>query len=195
MTPHLVTQAQRSARDGHGGGIVWFTGLSGAGKTSIAGALERRLFDRGYQVFVLDGDNLRESLNRDLGFSPRDRAENIRRAAAVADLFAQAGFIAITAFISPYRADRAAARQATKLPFHEVFINADLATCEKRDPKGLYKLARAGKIAEFTGISAPYEAPERAELAVDTAATSLDQAVAQVEAYVVKQFGVPRRPT
>jgi len=168
--------------------LVVITGLSGSGKSTLAGELERRLFDRGCQVFVLDGDNLRSGLNADLGFSPEDRAENIRRAGAVAALMAQAGFICITAFISPYRSDRARARQACGEGFHEIYVQADLATCEARDPKGLYARARAGKIAEFTGISAPYEAPEAPELVVDTAAMGVEEAVDGLISYVTRVF-------
>ena len=183
-----VTRTERTRRNGHAGGVLWLTGLSGSGKSTLAGELERRLFDRGYQVQVLDGDNLRSGLNADLGFSPEDRAENIRRAGAVAALMAQAGFICITAFISPYRSDRARARQACGEGFHEIYVQADLATCEARDPKGLYARARAGKIAEFTGISAPYEAPEAPELVVDTAAMGVEEVVDRLLECVVESF-------
>lgn len=183
-----VGQAERARRNGHAGGVLWLTGLSGSGKSTLAAELERRLFDRGYQVQVLDGDNLRSGLNADLGFSPEDRAENIRRAGAVAALMAHAGFICITAFISPYRSDRARARQACGEGFHEMYIQADLATCEARDPKGLYARARAGKIAEFTGVSAPYEAPEAPELAIDTASLDVDACIDRLLAYVTGQF-------
>jgi bifunctional enzyme CysN/CysC len=184
-----VSAPERARRNGHAGGVLWLTGLSGSGKSTLAGELERRLFDRGYQVFVLDGDNLRSGLNADLGFSPEDRAENIRRAGAVAALMAQAGFICITAFISPYRSDRARARQACGAGFHEIYVQADLATCEARDPKGLYARARAGKIAEFTGISAPYEAPEAPELVVDTAAMGVEEAVDVLFKYAIERLG------
>ena len=140
--------------------MLWFTGLSGAGKSTLALALERELFAKGYQVYVLDGDNIRTGLNANLGFSPEDRAENIRRVGEVAALFADAGFIVISSFISPYRSDRERARAAAKDAFHEIYVKASLAACEERDPKGLYKRARTGEIAEFTGISSPYEPPE-----------------------------------
>ena len=187
-----IGMAERARRNGHAGGVLWLTGLSGSGKSTLAGELERRLFDRGYQVFVLDGDNLRSGLNADLGFSPDDRAENIRRAGEVAALMAQSGCICVTAFISPYRSDRARARQACGEGFHEIYVQADLATCEARDPKGLYARARAGKIPEFTGISAPYEAPEAPELAIDTAGLDIDACIDRLLAYVAAQFGGQR---
>jgi len=181
--------AERAAMNGHPGGVLWFTGLPAAGKSMLAMALQRRLFDQGHQVFVLDGDNLRQGLNRDLGFSAEDRSENIRRVAELARLFADAGFIVITAFISPYRADRQAACTIVGEGFHEVFIDADLATCEARDPKGHYARARAGEIADFTGISAPYEPPESADLSVPTATRSVDEAVARLADYVARHIG------
>src|SRR5690606_34801881 len=165
---HRVTTAMREERNGHGGGVVWLTGLSGSGKSTLALELEKRLFDLGYQAYMLDGDNIRHGLNANLGFAPEDRAENIRRIGEVAALFSRMGAIAITAFISPYREDRARARAAAGGRFHEIHIKADVATCEARDPKGLYKKARAGEIPDFTGISAPYEEPEAPELVVDT---------------------------
>jgi len=185
---HRVTGAMRGARNGHRGGVLWLTGLSGAGKSTLAVALEQRLFLKGYQTYVLDGDNVRNGLNSNLGFSPDDRAENIRRVGEVAALFADAGLIAITAFISPYRSDRARAREAAGARYHEIYVKADLALCEQRDPKGLYKLARAGKIADFTGISAPYEPPEAAELEIDTGAMPIDEAVEAILAYVERHF-------
>ncbi|MDF1734733.1 MAG: adenylyl-sulfate kinase [Minwuia sp.] len=183
-----IGSEERHKRNGHKGGVLWFTGLSGAGKSTIAVATERRLFDKGYQVYVLDGDNVRFGLNADLGFSPEDRAENIRRVGEVAALMAKAGFIVVTAFISPYRSDRDRARAAAGADFHEIHIDADVATCESRDPKGLYKKARAGEIKDFTGISAPYEAPDAAELTVDTSDLSVDDSVARVSAYVDRTF-------
>jgi bifunctional enzyme CysN/CysC len=163
---------------------MWFTGLSGAGKSTLAMEVEQRLFAKGYQVYVLDGDNVRRGLNANLGFSPDDRAENIRRVGEVAALFADAGLVCITAFISPYRDDRHRARAAAPDAFHEIFISADLETCERRDPKGLYKKARAGEIAAFTGVSAPYEAPASPELTVDTETHTVDECVAQIVNYV-----------
>ena len=155
-------------------------------------ALEQRLFDKGYQVYVLDGDNVRTGLNANLGFSPEDRAENIRRVGEVAALLADAGLIVITAFISPYRADRERAREAAGDAFREVFIDADVATCESRDPKGLYKRARAGEIAEFTGISAPYEEPAEPDIRVDTSGRGVEECLDELVAYVTENFSNPR---
>jgi bifunctional enzyme CysN/CysC len=158
---------------------VWLTGLSGSGKSTIAIELEKRLIEAGHACFVLDGDNVRQGLNRDLGFSPNDRKENIRRIAEVAKLFNDAGLFVITAFISPYREDRGAARVIIGAGrFIEVYLNADVDVCERRDPKGLYAKARAGQIAEFTGISAPYEAPAAPEVTIDTGVSNVDQSVA-----------------
>ncbi len=185
---HRVSAVARAVRNGHGGGVLWFTGLSGAGKSTLAMAVEQELFRRGYHVYVLDGDNVRQGLNANLGFSPDDRAENIRRVGQVAALFAQAGLIAITAFISPYRADRQRAREAARELFHEVYVEADLMTCEERDPKGLYKKARSGEIADFTGVSAPYEAPDSPELTVDTQRQAVDDCVGEIVAYVERHF-------
>lgn len=185
---HRVTTAQRIERNLHNPGVLWFTGLSGSGKSTLAMALEQRLFDQGYQVYVLDGDNVRGGLNANLGFSPEDRAENIRRVGEVAALLADAGVIVITAFISPYRADRERARAAAGDSFHEIYIEADLETCEARDPKGLYKRARSGEISEFTGITAPYEAPDKPNLIVDTAAHDIDACLDQLAAYIAERF-------
>ncbi|TCT07236.1 adenylylsulfate kinase /sulfate adenylyltransferase subunit 1 [Tepidamorphus gemmatus] len=185
---HGVPTELRERKNGHKGGVLWFTGLSGAGKSTLATRLERELFDRGYQAYVLDGDNIRFGLNANLGFSPEERAENIRRVGEVAALFSRAGLVAITAFISPYRSDRDRARAAANERFHEIYIKADVETCEQRDPKGLYRKARAGEIKEFTGVSAPYEAPENPELVIDTTALSIDQAVAELIQYVEKSF-------
>ena len=185
---HEITGAERARRNGHAGGVLWFTGLSGAGKSTIAVAVERRLFDKGYQVYVLDGDNVRHGLNADLGFAPEDRAENIRRVGEVAALLARAGFVVVTAFISPYRSDRGRARAAGGEAFHEIHVKAALEVCEARDPKGLYKKARAGEIADFTGISAPYEVPEAPELEIDTGAADVAACVDQVAAYIEAKF-------
>ncbi|MBL8709749.1 MAG: adenylyl-sulfate kinase [Rhodospirillaceae bacterium] len=190
---HGITTAQRARRNGHAGGVLWFTGLSGAGKSTIAMAVEQELFRRGFHVFVLDGDNVRRGLSANLGFAPEDRAENIRRIGEVAALFAESGQIVITAFISPYRTDRQRARLALEGSdatggFHEIFIDADIATCERRDPKGLYLKARTGEIPDFTGVSAPYEAPLAPELVIDTDALSVGDAVADVVAYVEARF-------
>jgi bifunctional enzyme CysN/CysC len=192
---HRISRSEREVRNGHRGGVLWFTGLSGAGKSTLAVETEDRLFRDGYQVYVLDGDNLRHGLNVDLGFSPQDRAENIRRVGEVAALLARAGIITISAFISPYVSDRQKARQATEREgdsqFHEVYVKADLATCESRDPKGLYRKARKGEIADFTGISAPYEAPEAPELVVDSAEKDVETCVNALVEYVESHFGKP----
>ncbi|HSV28935.1 MAG TPA: adenylyl-sulfate kinase [Candidatus Omnitrophota bacterium] len=189
---HKVTPDSRVAANGHAGGVLWLTGLSGAGKSTIAMELERRLFLKGWQVTVLDGDNVRHGLCSDLGFSPEDRTENIRRVGEVAHLFAGAGMLVVTAFISPYRADRDRVR-AMGPGFNEVYVATDLDECEKRDPKGLYKKARKGEIPEFTGISAPYEAPVDPELTLETAGRSLDQTVAELMAYVEHEFGLANK--
>ncbi|MCF8469217.1 MAG: adenylyl-sulfate kinase [Parvibaculum sp.] len=185
-----ITEEARTFRNGHRGGILWFTGLSGAGKSTLAVALEKKLFEKGYNVFVLDGDNVRHGLNANLSFSPEDRAENIRRVGEVSALFARAGVIVITSFISPYRSDRDRARAASERDFHEIYVKADVATCEARDPKGLYKKARAGEIKDFTGISAPYEEPETAELTVDTTTIPVEESIEKLVNYVETKFKV-----
>ena len=183
-----IDRKTREDRNRHKGGVLWLTGLSGAGKSTLAVEVERALFAKGYHVYVLDGDNLRHGLNSNLGFSHEDRTENIRRVGEVAALFAEAGFVCVSAFISPYRADREAARKAAGDSFHEIHVKADLATCESRDPKGLYQRARRGEIPDFTGVSAPYEEPEKPELVVDTAAQDIAQSVALVLDYVSRNL-------
>ena len=178
-----ITAQRRAVQNGHRGAVVWLTGLSGAGKSTIAQALEGELFARGMHTYVLDGDNIRHGLNSNLGFSPADREENIRRVSEVAKLMADAGAVAITAFISPYRADRSRAREIaleSRADFIEVFVDAPLQVCEARDPKDLYKKARAGEIRDFTGIDAPYEAPEDAEITVRTDKQSVEESVAAI---------------
>ena len=170
--------------------MLWFTGLSGSGKSTLAGALEARLFEKGYQVFVLDGDNVRQGLTSNLGFSPDDRSENIRRVGEVAALFRQAGVIVISSFISPYRSDRDRARHAAYSSFHEVYIKADIETCIKRDPKGLYARALKGDIPDFTGISAPYEVPDAPELVVETGTSTIETCVDKLVNYVDRNFRV-----
>jgi len=186
-----VTPEQRAIANGHTGGILWMTGLSGSGKSTLAKQLHKRLFDKGYQVYMLDGDNIRNGLNRDLGFSPEDRSENIRRVGEVAALFAQAGVIVISSFISPYREDRRRVRTMAPEAFHNIYIKASVDACEKRDVKGLYKKARAGEIKEFTGISAPYEAPENPDLIIDTESLSIEEAVASLLEYVEHELVEP----
>jgi len=179
--PGHVCRAERAERLGQVPLTLWLTGLSAAGKSTLAFALERALHERGRACYVLDGDNVRHGLNRNLGFSPADRSENIRRIAEVARLMNDAGLIVITAFISPWRADRAAARQIIgAASFLEVHVSTPLAVCEARDPKGFYGQARRGKLADFTGVSSPYEAPEQADLSIDTTQLSLADAVDQL---------------
>lgn len=176
-----VTRARREAQNGHRGAVIWFTGLSGAGKSTLAHAVEEALYQRGCHTFVLDGDNVRHGLCGDLGFSAQDRVENIRRVGEIAKLFMEAGVIVLTAFISPFRADRERVRGMVEHgDFMEIFCDSPIEICESRDIKGLYKKARAGLIPEFTGISSPYEAPEAPELTVNTGATELDACVQQV---------------
>ncbi len=189
----LVTPPQRWQQAGQKGCVVWFTGLSGSGKSTLSREVERELFARGLRAFLLDGDNLRRALNADLGFSHADRTENIRRTAEVARLLAMAGEATITAFISPYREDREKARgiaAASGCDFYEVFIDAPLAVCESRDPKHLYARARAGEIAEFTGISAPYEAPERPDIHVRTAESGVPECVAQIVDFLLPRLRI-----
>ena len=182
-----VERGERESINGHKGVTVWLTGLSGSGKSTLDNLLEKALWERGARGYVLDGDIVRHGRNKDLGFSPEDRTENIRRIGEVAALFTDAGVINVTAFISPYREDRDQARAcASEGRFVEVFVDCDLDECERRDPKGLYKKARAGEIPEFTGISAPYEAPDKAELTINTTRSSEDESVAEVLAYLDK---------
>jgi adenylylsulfate kinase len=180
-----VTRKEREKILGQRGVTVWLTGLSGSGKSTVATAAEQVVLGKGKLAYVLDGDNVRHGLNKNLGFSPEDRTENIRRIGEVAKLFNDSGIVVFTAFISPYREDRDAVRELmAEGDFVEVLVDADVATCEDRDPKGLYKKARAGEIPEFTGISAPYEAPERPELVLDTATQSLQESVEQLVGYL-----------
>lgn len=176
-----VTRARREAQNGHRGAIIWFTGLSGSGKSTLAHAVEERLHQMGCRTSVLDGDNVRHGLCGDLGFSARDRVENIRRIGEVAKLFMEGGLIVLTAFISPFRADRERVRGMVEHgDFIEIFCDSPIEVCESRDIKGLYQKARAGLISEFTGISSPYEAPENPELTVSTGAAKLETCVQQV---------------
>ncbi|MEX2617118.1 MAG: adenylyl-sulfate kinase [Alphaproteobacteria bacterium] len=183
-----ISPPDRASRNGHKGGVLWLTGLPGSGKSTLAVELERRLFKAGYNAYMLDGDNIRYGLSSDLGFSPEDRAENIRRVGEVAALFANAGFIVITAFISPYKEDRDQARRAAGDNFHEIFVKADLSVCESRDPKGLYGKARRGEIPDFTGISAPYEEPGNPDFTIDTAAADIDASATSLTEFVAAKF-------
>ncbi|CAA9891311.1 adenosine 5'-phosphosulfate kinase [Candidatus Methylobacter favarea] len=176
-----VTRVRRETQNGHRGAIIWFTGLSGAGKSTLAHAVEETLHQGGCRTFVLDGDNVRHGLCSDLAFSAKDRQENIRRIGEAAKLFMEAGIIVLTAFISPYQADRERVRaMVRKGDFLEIYCDTSIEVCESRDTKGLYKKARAGQIAEFTGISSPYEAPPTPELTVNTGAAKLPACVQQV---------------
>jgi len=181
-----VDRVARARQRGHSSAILWFTGLSGSGKSSLANAVNAVLFERGLATYVLDGDNVRHGLCKDLGFSDTDREENIRRIGEVAKLFLDAGLITLTAFVSPFQADRAQARAlVADTDFIEIYCAADLAVCEGRDPKGLYAKARAGVIKDFTGISSPYEQPQAPELRVDTGSQTLQESATQVIDYLV----------
>jgi adenylylsulfate kinase len=185
---HKVSRAEREKRNGHKGAVLWFTGLSGSGKSTLANTVDHLLHERGCCSYVLDGDNIRHGLNKDLGFSPEDRTENIRRIGEVARLMADGGVLVSTAFISPYRADRGIARDLNPAgSFVEVFCSCKLDVCEERDPKGLYKKARAGEIKQFTGIDAPYEEPEQPELVIHTDSATVEECADQVLAYLTEQ--------
>ena len=185
---NTVSKDERYKLKGHKGAVLWFTGLSACGKSTVANEVDYKLHQRGKHSIVLDGDNIRMGLNKNLGFSAEDRAENIRRIGEVAKLFTTSGTFALTAFISPYRADRDKVREILGAgEFIEIYVNASLETCEKRDPKGLYKKARAGEIKNFTGISDPYEAPEKAELVLDADNKSISELSDEVIAYLDKK--------
>lgn len=189
-----VTRSRRAEMSGHGSVILWFTGFSGAGKSSLAHAVEEQLHLLGCRTFVLDGDNVRHGLCMDLGFSDTERVENIRRIGEVAKLFIEAGVIALTAFISPFRSDRKRVRSLVPHgEFLEIYCRCLLEVCEQRDVKGLYKRARAGEILGFTGISSPYEEPENPELVVETDRYSLEECTAQVLAFL-RARGIVRSP-
>ena len=181
-----VTRADRASIKNQSPCLLWFTGLSGSGKSTIANALDVALFERGYHTFLLDGDNVRHGLNRDLGFSDEDRVENIRRIGEVSKLFTDSGVIVLSAFISPFTSDRRLVRNLFPAgEFIEVFMDTPLQTCEERDPKGLYEKARAGKIKHFTGIDSPDEAPERPEVRLDTSQMSVDECVNRLISYLL----------
>lgn len=178
---YIITKQHRTAHNGHEPAIVWFCGLSGSGKTTISNALEKRLFEMGNRTYVLDGDNTRLGLNKDLGFSASDRLENVRRVAEVAKLMADAGLIVLVSLITPYEEQRSLVRELLKNErLMEVFIKCDLNTCEQRDPKGLYKKARAGEIKQFTGISDPFEEPLNADVVVDTENSAIETCVLSI---------------
>lgn len=183
--PTTITKQDRQKRAGHKSCVLWFTGLSGAGKSSLANAVEHELHQRGLASYVLDGDNIRHGLNRGLGFGAEDRQENIRRIGEVAKLFVDAGVITLTAFISPYREDRELARNLVEAgEFIEVYVKCSLDECERRDVKGLYRKARSGEIGQFTGISAPYEEPLQAELVIESDKQTIEESVQMVLTYL-----------
>jgi len=187
-----LSRSDRERIHGHRGVTLWFTGLSGSGKSTVARRVELLLAGKGHHVYTLDGDNVRYGLCSDLGFSPEDRTENIRRIGEVCKLFTDAGTLTLAAFVSPYRVDRDRVRSIlADDDFIEVYVAADLSVCESRDPKGLYKRARAGEIAEFTGITAPYEAPEKAELTLRTDLDDVDTCAQKVVTYLIERGLVP----
>ena len=188
-----ITRAERERSNNHRGFTIWFTGLSSAGKSTLAVETEKVLYERGYHTYILDGDNIRHGLNKNLGFSPEDRAENIRRIGEVVKLFRDAGIINLTAFISPYHNDRQAARKLSSdgTTFIEVFVDCPVEVCEQRDPKGAYKKAREGIIKEYTGISAPYEAPENPEIHLHTDKMSVEECVRVIMDYLIKHEYIP----
>ncbi|RWR15267.1 adenylyl-sulfate kinase [Siminovitchia fortis] len=180
-----VSKEERQKRNGHQSAVLWFTGLSGSGKSTLSALLEKELFQSGAHTYRLDGDNIRHGLNKNLGFSPEDRTENIRRIGEVSKLMVDAGIITLSAFISPYRKDRDQVRSILEEnEFIEVYVKCSLEECEKRDPKGLYKKARAGKIKGFTGIDAPYEEPEDPEITINTELLSLEESVQLIIKYL-----------
>lgn len=187
-----ITRINRESLNGHHGFTIWFTGLPASGKSTLAIATEEKLYEKGYHTYLLDGDNIRHGLNKDLGFSPEDRTENIRRIGEVAKLFRDCGIINLTAVISPYRVDRQAARKLDDdYTFIEVFVDCPLEICEQRDPKGVYKKAREGIIKEFTGISAPYEAPQNPEVHLHTDKMSVAECVRLIINFLIRHSYIP----
>ncbi len=185
---HRITKAERASQKSQKPCLIWFTGLSGAGKSTIANALEQELFKRGHHTYLLDGDNVRHGLNRDLGFTDEDRVENIRRIGEAAKLFVDAGLIVLSAFISPFRTDRQMVRELfDEGEFIEVFVSTPLSVCEERDPKGLYKKARAGEIVNFTGIDSGYEEPESPEYNLDTSKNRISMSVAGLLKFIAEK--------
>ncbi len=182
-----VNKEMRAKKQGHRSCIVWFTGLSGSGKSTIAHAVEEKLFEQNVRTYVMDGDNIRHGLNKDLSFTPKDRTENIRRIGEVTKLFVDAGVVIFTAFISPYKKDRDAVRLLfPKGEFIEVYVKCSLEECERRDPKGWYRKAKAGEIKNYTGVSSPYEVPEQPELVLETDKYSVNECVDKIIAYLKK---------
>jgi adenylyl-sulfate kinase len=184
-----VTKKERSALKNHGAFLIWFTGLSGSGKSTIANELEKALFAKEIHTYLLDGDNVRKGLNNNLSFSPEDRSENIRRIAEVANLMIDAGLVVLASFVSPYREDRENVKRIVGYNnFIEVFVNTPIEECERRDVKGLYAKARAGEIKNFTGVNAPYEAPMAPDVEIDTTMVSVEEAVALILSVINKRF-------
>ena len=188
---HGVSRIEREQRNGHRGGVLWFTGLSASGKSTLASLLERRLHNERVLAYMLDGDNIRAGLSVDLGFRPVERSENLRRVAEVGRLLADAGVVCIAAFISPLQRDRDLARAINGRDFHEIYIKASLATCEARDPKGLYKKAREGLLQEFSGVSAPYEPPTRPDAVIDTERLGIEPCLELLVTYAIRSFKSP----
>jgi adenylylsulfate kinase len=185
----VVTLRDRESVNGHKSGVVWFTGLPASGKSTIAYALERKLHEQGIRVYVLDGDNVRNGINSDLGFSRQDRNENLRRIVELSKLFVEAGVLILAAFISPFREDRAYVRRKfAKNRYFEVYVECSLAECEKRDPKGHYIRARAGRIAEYTGISSPYEEPTKPDMILNTEKADVQTLVNDIERFVAEKY-------
>lgn len=187
LTQHLqsVSLQEREEQNGHQSAVLWFAGLSASGKSTIAMATQRELFKRGIQITVLDGDNVRHGLNAGLGFSEADRVENLRRVAEASKLFAETGLIVLTSFISPFKKNREAARKIVEpMNFFSIFVKVSMETAEERDPKGLYKKARAGEIKDFTGIGSPFEEPDHADLIIENDSQSVEQGVAQIIAFL-----------
>ena len=195
ITPEnfTVTEIDRALKFNHRSAIIWMTGLSGSGKSSIAKEVEKKLFLKDFNIFVLDGDNVRLGINKGLGFSPEDRTENIRRTAEVAKLFSQAGFIVIVSLISPYVSERKKARDIRPEIFKEIYVKASIEECKKRDVKGLYAKADRGQIKNFTGISSPYEDPKDPDLILDTEKESLEESVSKLEKFILKEFSVLKK--
>ena len=186
---YQVTQQDRVFKNQHNSFLIWFTGLSGSGKSTIANLVEQQLFEQGIKTYTLDGDNIRKGINNDLTFSPKDRTENIRRIAEIANLMIDAGLVVLAAFVSPYKKDRENVKNIVKNSnFVEIFINTSVEECERRDVKGLYKKARAGEIKNMTGVSAPYEAPEQPDIEIKTEETTVKEAVNQIIAYITPKL-------
>lgn len=197
MTKHIIPHDYQISKDdrrdlhGHNSFLLWFTGLSGSGKSTIANVVEQELHKQGVKTYILDGDNIRKGINSDLSFSPEDRTENIRRIAEISHLMIDAGLVVLAAFVSPYKKDRENIRSIVKdVNFVEIYVNTSLEECEKRDVKGLYKKARAGEIQNMTGISAPYEAPEHPDVEIKTEHVSVEQAVQQIIEYITPKLAL-----